>query len=155
MDPNEPTLNRRHHQRLREIYRSAGWPCQDSLEVELIAAGQVERLRSAEGHETLRLTDAERLEYATAEPEERYKLCSTARTKIPVVKRVLDQHPDEPALVIGDNQPYDVSDATDYAIPVHGERRGREITYLLTDHHIGHIVSDALAHTEEPTDARA
>jgi ArsR family transcriptional regulator, zinc-responsive transcriptional repressor len=35
---------------------------------------------------------------------------------------------------------------------VHGERRGREITYLLTDHHIGHIVSDALAHTEEPSD---
>ena len=33
---------------------------------------------------------------------------------------------------------------------VHGERRGREIAYLLTDHHIGHIVSDALAHTAEP-----
>ncbi|MGW4211424.1 DNA repair helicase XPB [Lentzea sp. NPDC004789] len=47
------------------------------------------------------LTDNERLQYATAEPEERYKLCSTARTKIPVVRRVLDQHPDEPALVIG------------------------------------------------------
>jgi len=58
MDPTVPTLNRRHHQRLREIYRSAGWPCQDTLEVELIAAAQVERLRSAEGHETLRLTDA-------------------------------------------------------------------------------------------------
>ncbi|GAA3848041.1 DEAD/DEAH box helicase [Saccharothrix violaceirubra] len=47
------------------------------------------------------LTDAERLEYATAEPEERYKLCSTARTKLPVVRAVLDRHPDEPALVIG------------------------------------------------------
>jgi DNA excision repair protein ERCC-3 len=47
------------------------------------------------------LTDNERLQYATAEPEERYKLCSTARTKIPVVRRVLDQHPGEPALVIG------------------------------------------------------
>lgn len=47
------------------------------------------------------LTDNERLQYATAEPEERYKLCSTARTKIPVVRRVLEQHPDEPALVIG------------------------------------------------------
>lgn len=58
MDPIVPILNRRHHQRLREIYRSAGWPSQDTLEVELIAAGQVERLRSAEGHETLRLTDA-------------------------------------------------------------------------------------------------
>lgn len=30
----------------------------------------------------------------------------------------------EPGFVIGDNQPYDVSDETDYAIPVHGERRG-------------------------------
>ncbi|MFD4641481.1 DNA repair helicase XPB [Lentzea sp. NPDC058436] len=47
------------------------------------------------------LTDNERLQYATAEPEERYKLCSTARTKIPVVRRVLERHPDEPTLVIG------------------------------------------------------
>ena len=30
----------------------------------------------------------------------------------------------EPDLVVGDNQPYFVSDATDYTIPVHGERRG-------------------------------
>lgn len=35
---------------------------------------------------------------------------------------------------------------------VHGERRGREITYVLTDHHIGHIVGDALAHTQEPSE---
>ncbi|WP_245299930.1 N-formylglutamate amidohydrolase [Methylocystis bryophila] len=27
-------------------------------------------------------------------------------------------------LLVGDNQPYSVSDATDYSIPVHGERRG-------------------------------
>ncbi|MFD1146370.1 DNA repair helicase XPB [Saccharothrix hoggarensis] len=47
------------------------------------------------------LTDNERLEYATAEPEERYKLCSTARTKLPVVRAILDRHPDEPTLVIG------------------------------------------------------
>ncbi|MFI9010380.1 DNA repair helicase XPB [Actinosynnema sp. NPDC053489] len=47
------------------------------------------------------LTDHERLEYATAEPEERYRLCSTARTKLPVVRAVLDRHPGEPALVIG------------------------------------------------------
>jgi predicted N-formylglutamate amidohydrolase len=26
--------------------------------------------------------------------------------------------------VVGDNQPYAASDTTDYAIPVHGERRG-------------------------------
>ncbi|MFX0573903.1 DNA repair helicase XPB [Nocardia nepalensis] len=47
------------------------------------------------------LTDAERMAYATAEPEERYKLCSTARTKIPVVESILAQHKDAPALVIG------------------------------------------------------
>ncbi len=53
-----PNLTRRHHQRLREIYRSSGWPCQDLLEVELLAAGQVERVLSTQGHETLRVTDA-------------------------------------------------------------------------------------------------
>ncbi len=47
------------------------------------------------------LTDAERLGYATAEPEERYKIASTARTKIPVVRSILDRHPGEPTLVIG------------------------------------------------------
>lgn len=53
-----PVLTRHHHRRLREIYRSAGWPCQDMLEVELLAAGLLERLRSPDGHETLRVTDA-------------------------------------------------------------------------------------------------
>ncbi|ASF10241.1 putative ATP-dependent DNA helicase [Nocardia brasiliensis NBRC 14402] len=47
------------------------------------------------------LTDAERMAYATAEPEERYKLCSTARTKIPVVQSILAKHADAPTLVIG------------------------------------------------------
>src|SRR6478752_457435 len=47
------------------------------------------------------LTDAERMAYATAEPEERYKLCSTAHTKIAVVESILDRHPGEPTLVIG------------------------------------------------------
>jgi DNA excision repair protein ERCC-3 len=47
------------------------------------------------------MTDAERLGYATAEAEERYRLCSTAHTKLPVVKAILDRHPGEPALVIG------------------------------------------------------
>ncbi|MDQ2845245.1 MAG: DEAD/DEAH box helicase [Actinomycetota bacterium] len=46
-------------------------------------------------------TDAERLSYAVAEPEERYRLASTMRTKLPVVKSILDRHPGEPALVIG------------------------------------------------------
>ncbi len=46
-------------------------------------------------------TDAERLSYAVAEPEERYRLASTIRTKLPVVQSILGRHPGEPALVIG------------------------------------------------------
>jgi predicted N-formylglutamate amidohydrolase len=30
----------------------------------------------------------------------------------------------EPGMIVGDNEPYFVSDTTDYTIPVHGERRG-------------------------------
>jgi hypothetical protein len=51
------TLTRRHHQRLREMYRSAGWPYQDLLEVELLAAGLLERVVATSGHESLRVTD--------------------------------------------------------------------------------------------------
>jgi hypothetical protein len=47
-----------HRRRLREVYRSAGWPCQDMLEIELLAAGLLERRSGALGHETLRVTDA-------------------------------------------------------------------------------------------------
>ncbi|WP_375486269.1 DNA repair helicase XPB [uncultured Jatrophihabitans sp.] len=47
------------------------------------------------------LTDAERMAYATAEPEDRYKLAATARTKLPVIKSIVDQHPDDQVLVIG------------------------------------------------------
>jgi hypothetical protein len=47
-----------HHRRLREIWRSAGWPSHDLVEVELLAAGWVERIRDENGRETLRVTDA-------------------------------------------------------------------------------------------------
>ncbi len=47
------------------------------------------------------LTDSERLEYAVAEPEEKYKLCSTAHTKINVVKSILKNHKDSQTLIIG------------------------------------------------------
>ncbi|MDY7087061.1 MAG: DNA repair helicase XPB [Actinomycetota bacterium] len=47
------------------------------------------------------LTDAERMAYAVTEAEERYRVAATARTKLPVVKALADQHPDEPVLVIG------------------------------------------------------
>jgi len=47
-----------HKRRLREVYRSAGWPCQDGIEVELLAAGLLQRERGPLGHETIRVTDA-------------------------------------------------------------------------------------------------
>jgi predicted N-formylglutamate amidohydrolase len=37
---------------------------------------------------------------------------------------VLDLLQSEPGLVVGKNEPYAVSDLTDYTVPVHGERRG-------------------------------
>jgi len=53
-----PLLTRAHARRLRDIYRSAGWPSQDALEIDLLSAGMLERLRSPGGHESLRVTDA-------------------------------------------------------------------------------------------------
>jgi DNA excision repair protein ERCC-3 len=47
------------------------------------------------------LTDAERMTYATAEPEERYRVGATAHTKLAVVKRLVDRHADDQVLVIG------------------------------------------------------
>jgi len=51
-------LSRVHARRLRDVYRSAGWPCLDSVEVELLAAGLLERVTVSSGHEVVRLTDA-------------------------------------------------------------------------------------------------
>lgn len=54
----EVPFGKLHARRLREIYRSAGWPCCDGIEVELLAGGYLERVRTPHGHETLRVTDA-------------------------------------------------------------------------------------------------
>ncbi|GAA1796941.1 DEAD/DEAH box helicase [Luedemannella flava] len=47
------------------------------------------------------LTDAERMNYAVAEPEERYRMAATARTKLPVVRALVDRHKGDQVLVIG------------------------------------------------------
>ncbi|WP_033295326.1 DNA repair helicase XPB [Amycolatopsis jejuensis] len=47
------------------------------------------------------LTDSERLQYATADADERYKLAATAMTKTPVIKSIVERHAGEPTLVIG------------------------------------------------------
>jgi DNA excision repair protein ERCC-3 len=47
------------------------------------------------------LTDAERMAYATSEPEERYRVAATARTKLPVVRKLVERHRGDQVLVIG------------------------------------------------------
>jgi DNA excision repair protein ERCC-3 len=47
------------------------------------------------------LTESERLLYATAEPEEKYRYCSTTKTKSDVVQELVAYHANEQILVIG------------------------------------------------------
>jgi DNA excision repair protein ERCC-3 len=47
------------------------------------------------------LTDEERMTYAVSEPEDRYRVCSTAWSKKPVVRRLVDRHAGDRVLVIG------------------------------------------------------
>jgi len=47
------------------------------------------------------LTDAERLNYATAEQEDRYRFCSTSQTKKEVAVALAKQHANDQVLVIG------------------------------------------------------
>jgi len=55
--PEPPNLKRIHAKRLREIYRSAGWPSQDIVEIELIAAGLLERVFTPGEPELVRVSD--------------------------------------------------------------------------------------------------
>lgn len=47
-----------HKRRLREVWRSAGWPCKDLIELDLVAAGLLSRHWDCENRETLRVSDA-------------------------------------------------------------------------------------------------
>ncbi len=53
-----PTLGRAHARRLRALYRSAGWPSQDIIEIELLVAGMAERVSVPGQPDLLRVTDA-------------------------------------------------------------------------------------------------
>lgn len=74
------------------------------------------------------MTDNERIIYATAEADERYRMCACARTKIPVVRSILDtQHPGEPALVIGAylEQLHEIGEALDAPV-IEGSTSNKE-----------------------------
>jgi DNA excision repair protein ERCC-3 len=47
------------------------------------------------------LTESERLSYATAETEEKYRFCATTATKSKVVQALVEKHADDQVLVIG------------------------------------------------------
>ncbi|MGH8519113.1 MAG: hypothetical protein ACREUE_16810 [Panacagrimonas sp.] len=59
-DASNTVLPRSHGRRLREYYRSAGWPCQDSIEIDLLNAGLVERIADrvdGGGFDRIRVTE--------------------------------------------------------------------------------------------------
>jgi len=59
MDASAPSAPRRIHlTRLMAIWRSAGWPCRDAIELDVVAAGWAALIEDGGGHETIRLTDA-------------------------------------------------------------------------------------------------
>ncbi len=47
-----------HRRRLREVWRSAGWPCQDTIEIDLLAAGLLLQVFDDGGRMTLRVTES-------------------------------------------------------------------------------------------------
>jgi DNA excision repair protein ERCC-3 len=73
------------------------------------------------------LTDEERMAYATAEPDERYRLAATARSKLPVVRALVDRHRGDQVLVIGGylDQLHQLSEFLDAPI-VQGATTNRE-----------------------------
>jgi DNA excision repair protein ERCC-3 len=73
------------------------------------------------------LSDGERLAYATAEPDERYRLASCTDTKTRVVERLVRRHAGEPTLVIGQyiDQLDDLGERLDAPV-VKGETTVRE-----------------------------
>ncbi|HEY0118844.1 MAG TPA: DNA repair helicase XPB [Cellulomonas sp.] len=75
----------------------------------------------------LTLPDRERMAYAVAEPEERYRLAATAAGKYAVVDRIVKQHPGEPTLVIGQylDQLHELSEHLDAPL-ITGETTERE-----------------------------
>lgn len=54
----ESRLTRFHRARLLQIWRSAGWPCKDGIEIDLLAAQLLSLHSTPEGRDTLQLTAA-------------------------------------------------------------------------------------------------
>ena len=83
-----PNLKRVHAKRLRELYRSAGWPYQDVIEIELLAAGLLQRVPDAVGVECMRVTDAG-LQYLAASAQANREALSAHNTLVDKIARTM------------------------------------------------------------------
>jgi DNA excision repair protein ERCC-3 len=88
----------------------------------------------------VRLTDSERLAYATAEPEERYRFCATTETKTQVIESLVRRHKGEQTLVIGQyiDQLDELGERLDAPV-IKGETRIKERERLFQDFRTGEI----------------
>ncbi|HEV7711411.1 MAG TPA: DNA repair helicase XPB, partial [Asanoa sp.] len=86
------------------------------------------------------LTDEERMSYATAETDERYRAAATARTKLPVVRALVDKHKGDQTLVIGAyiDQLHQIGDYLDAPI-VQGATTNKERERLFEAFRTGEI----------------
>ncbi len=86
------------------------------------------------------LTDAERMAYAVTEAEERYRVAATARTKLPVVRALIERHAEEQTLVIGGyiEQLHELGDYLDAPI-VQGSTTNKERERLFDEFRSGKL----------------
>ncbi|WEV77772.1 DEAD/DEAH box helicase [Janibacter cremeus] len=85
------------------------------------------------------LSDAERMAYATADAEDRYRLASCSPAKPRVVRQIVDQHEGEPTLVIGQylDQLHELSEQLDADL-ITGETPVKVRQELFADFREGH-----------------
>ncbi|MGC5168679.1 DNA repair helicase XPB [Luteimicrobium sp. DT211] len=88
----------------------------------------------------LTLPDGERMAYATAEPEDKYRLAASASGKNRVVEQILARHPDDQALVIGQyiDQLHELAEHLDAPL-ITGETTVRERQRLFDAFRAGEI----------------
>ncbi|WP_285729725.1 DNA repair helicase XPB [Nocardiopsis sp. ATB16-24] len=73
------------------------------------------------------LSESERLAYATAEPEDRYRFCASSETKTSVVREIVERHSEDQVLVIGSyiDQLDELGESLDAPV-IKGETRNKE-----------------------------
>ncbi|MBC7699135.1 MAG: hypothetical protein H7225_01770 [Massilia sp.] len=84
------SIGRVHRARLMQIWRSAGWPCRDAIEIDLLAAGLVSLRATPEGHETVHLTQAGFQWLALARQQNRRALSAHDRLAEKVAVHLMD-----------------------------------------------------------------